>query len=51
MKKNYIEPQVKEVKVSVEHHVCSDSNVGVGPTQETPLTPSGKEDDFDEWGW
>ena len=55
MKKNYISPVIKEVKIRMEQHVCAGTNVGVGGNSSDVFgdgdETDAKGDDFDTWGW
>ena len=54
MKKTYMNPSVKEVKIRMEQHVCAGSpGAGFDPTSGNGSDESAKDDDldFDTWGW
>ena len=54
MKKTYIIPSVKEVKIRIEQHVCAGSpGAGFDPTTGNGSDISAKDDewDTDTWGW
>ena len=54
MKKTYMIPSVKEVKIRMEQHVCAgsiDGSLDNDPTSD-PNNIRGKDDwDTDTWGW
>ena len=53
MKKIYIIPSVKEVKIRMEQHVCAGSDLS-GDVDNDPKNNIGgdaKDDDFYTWGW
>ena len=52
MKKTYMSPSVKEVKVRMEQHVCAGSpGAGFDNGTGTGSDEGAKDDDFDTWGW
>ena len=48
MKKIYIEPRLRTVAFAAKHQVCSESNVGVGGTKDTPIDAEAKDNYYDE---
>ena len=53
MKKTYMNPSVKEVKIRMEQHVCAGSDKPIAGGEYNGGTDGigAKEDDFDTWGW